>query len=113
MSYIKLGLCILLSFASSGVSALDLWSGTKSVVSVQVVSNGGFIINLDSEINLDCSHAGSSALLIYPEQNGVTEAGAKSLLSTALIAFTTGNKVNIMYSNDSAFCWGKYLLISK
>ena len=113
MNPIKLTFFLVLSITSSGALAMDLWTGAKNVVSVQVVNNGGFIINLDSEINLDCSHAGSSALLIYPNQNGVTDAGARSLLSSALIAFTSGNKVNIMYSNDSDFCWGKYLLLSK
>ena len=102
-----------LLLVSSGLFAQDQWTGVKQVVSVQVVSHGGFIVNLDSEINPDCTQAGTSALLIYPYKNGVTNSGARSLLSTALIAFSTGNRVNIMYSDESGYCWGKHLLISK
>jgi hypothetical protein len=93
--------------------AQDLWTGVQQVVSVQVMNHGGFMVNLENEISTVCSPEGTSSILIYPHQNGVTVSGAKSLLSTALIAFSSGNRVNILYSNDTGYCWGKYLLISK
>lgn len=108
-------LCIFtcLAFITTGLSAHDLWTGTTKIVSVQVVNDGGMLINLDSELDINCTHAGARTLLISPYKNGVTSAGAKSLLSTALIAFSTGSNVNIMYSNDTSYCWGNNLLISK
>lgn len=108
-------LCIFacLTLITGGLFAHDMWTGIKKIESVQVLNEGGFMINFDTEINVDCSHGGTSTLLISPNENGVTRAGARSLLSTALIAFSTGSDVNIMYSNDTSFCWGKYLLISK
>lgn len=104
---------VCLSLLATEVFAQDLWTGTQQVVSVQVMNHGGFMINLENEIKTVCSPEGTSSVLIYPHQNGVTVSGAKSLLSTALIAFSTGNTVNIMYSNDTGYCWGKYLLLSK
>ena len=113
MSVIKPGLLICLLLLTPRLFAHDLWTGIKTVASVQVTNNGGFIITLDSDISDVCSYAGKSSLLISPNENTVTEAGAKSLLSTALIAFSTGSKVNIMYSNDTIFCWGNSLSILK
>lgn len=113
MNLKKLSVLICLSFITGGLYAHDMWTGPKKIESVQVVNDGGFLINLDSEVDVDCTHGGTSTLLISPNQNGVTITGAKSLLSTALIAFSTGSNVNIMYSNDTSYCLGKYLLISK
>ena len=113
MSSIKPTLLVCLLFLTPKLFAHDMWTGMKTVASVQVTNNGGFILNLDSEISDVCTYAGKSALLISPNENSVTEAGAKSLLSTALIAFSTGSKVNIMYSDDTIFCWGHSLSILK
>lgn len=109
----KLFIFVCLTAMTATLCAHDMWTGIKKIESVQVVNDGGFLINLDSEIDVDCLHGGTSTLLISPSENGVTRAGARSLLSTALIAFSTGSNVNIMYSNDTTYCWGKYLLISK
>lgn len=113
MSIKKLGLFLSFAFMPFTLQAHDFWTGTKQIVSVQVLSDGGLMINLDSEVHIDCLHAGTSTLLISPDKNGVTKNGARSLLSTALIAFSTGSNVNILYSNDTIYCWGNSLLISK
>ncbi len=105
-------LCLLL--ATPVLQAQDLWSGAQQVVSVQVLNQGGFIVNLDAETNNDCSMAdGTSSFLVYPQQNQVTTQGAKALLSSALIAFSTGNKLNIMYSIEGGYCWGQQILLTK
>ena len=110
----KLFIFTCLLFITTEIFALD-WTNMKQVQSVRVMNHGGFMVNLKDEENTICTQAGSSTILFYPNQNGVTFNGAKSLLSTALIALTTGNKVNIMYSYsiDSGYCWGNALLISK
>ncbi|MBC8211885.1 MAG: hypothetical protein H8E21_12555 [Gammaproteobacteria bacterium] len=113
MKIVKWLVCTSLLISTSNLLAEDLWTGVKQILSVQVLNNGGFMLNLDSEISPQCNYSGNSTLLIYPNQNGVTDAGARSLLSTALVAFSAGHAVNIMYSSSSSYCWGKYLLISK
>ena len=111
---IKLFLLIFLGLSSSQLLAEDLWSGAQQVVSVQVLSQGGFIINLDGETESSCSMAdGTSSYLVYPQQNSVTINGSKALLSTAMIAFSTGNKLNVMYSESAGYCWGQQLLLTK
>ena len=101
-------------FVTTGVFAQS-WTDMKQIISVQVMNHGGFMINLEGKENTLCTQDGASKIFFYPNQNGVSFDGAKSLLSTALIAFTTGLKVNVMYSYsiDSGYCWGKALLISK
>jgi len=113
MKIVRWLLTISLLAVTTDLLAEELWTGNKQILSVQVLNNGGFMINLDSEISAQCSYSGNSTLLIYPNQNGVTDAGARSLLSTALVAFSAGHAVNIMYSGSTSYCWGKYLLISK
>jgi hypothetical protein len=93
--------------------AKDLWTGPMTINTVQVVDNGGFIIKMDQEINPLCTYAGSDTLFIYPYKNGVNQSGIKSLLSTALIAFTSELKVNIMYDDSTMYCWGRYLSITR
>ncbi len=114
MIRIKLLIFTCLLLVTTGIVAQD-WTNMKQVQSVQVLNHGGFMVNLKDEKNSICSQAGFSTILFYPNRNGVTFDGAKSLLSTVLIALTTGIKVNIMYSYsiDSGYCWGKALQISK
>ena len=105
-------ICLLL--VTTGIFAED-WTDLKQIKSIQVMNQGGFMINLQEQKDAICSKDGSSTILFYPNYNGVTFAGAKSLLSTALIAYTTGIKVNAMYSYsiDTGYCGGKVLLLSK
>lgn len=110
----KIALTIFIAAAASQLHAEDLWSGAQPVVSVQVLSQGGFIINLDGETDNACSMAdGTSSYLVYPQQNSVTINGSKALLSTAMIAFSTGNKLNVMYTESAGYCWGQQLLLTK
>jgi len=89
------------------------WTDYKKIVSVQVVGTGGFLVGFDSEINPLCTMAGTSRLYIYPEHNNVTTDGAKALLSTALMALSTGMSANIMYDDSSTRCYGQFMLIKK
>lgn len=90
-------------------------TGSSVIQSIQVMNHGGFIIKFDKDKSSECAHEDGTAIFIFPNQNGVTEAGAKSLLSTALIAFTTNTKVDVMYSFSfaSSYCWGSALYLSK
>ncbi len=108
-------LCVFASllFAATGTFAAD-WTDLKQIKSVQVMNQGGFIIHLDEDKTTICTENDTGTILFYPNHNGVTYEGAKSLLSSALIALSTGNKVNIMYSFsiDSGYCWGNTILLT-
>lgn len=111
ISRVFLFLCLTI-FASSSFAG-KVWTGEKKVVSIQAVESGGFLIRLDSEISTVCTHAGTDGLLIYPNQVGVVDAGVKSMLATALTAFSASYDVNIQYADDTNMCWGHNLRISK
>lgn len=105
--------CLSAIFNVSSVSAAVIWTGSKKVASIQVVDNGGIIIGFYSEINKDCTEANTSRLYVYSGQHQMTTDGVKSFLSVSLTALSTGMSVNIMYEDSSAFCWGRYIKISK
>lgn len=105
-------LFLLLVLPSSAFCAVK-WTGSKTVISVQVVEHGGFLLGFDSEIEAACTEAGTTRLYIYPNQNGVTSAGLNALLSVSLVALSSGMKVDVMYENSNPKCFGQYLTIKK
>jgi len=104
---------LILIFSTAAYADVDDWTGSKSVVSVQVIQTGGIIIYFDSAVNPVCSAAGTNSIYVYSGQQGVTEDGLKAFLSTALTALSTGMKVSVLYDDSSSNCWGKYIIISK
>ncbi len=93
----------------------SIWTDSKQINAIQVMNNGGFIIILDSEESTECSKDDENVIAFSPNQNEVSVTGAKSLLSTALISFTTDQKVKIQYSYSivSDYCWGNALYLTK
>ncbi len=117
---------LMLMLISSPViaSSASQWSGAARVVSVQVQSRGEFIINLEAadepsqaeqeKAENPCSLTeGTRSFLVYPQQHNVTINGAKALLSTAMIAFSTANKLDIRYARADGYCWVEQILLSK
>tara|TARA_B100000767_G_C19240556_1_gene319021 strand:+ start:120 stop:467 length:348 start_codon:yes stop_codon:yes gene_type:complete len=104
-------LSLILSVSAN--AAIDDWTGSKSVVKVQIVQHGGILIYFDSAVNAVCSAAGTKSIYVYPGQAGVTEAGIKAFTSVALTALSTGMKVSVLYDDSSSHCWGQYIVISK
>lgn len=105
--------CLL--FASLNIHAQNnIWTDSEQIKAVQVMNNGGFMIILDSEKEAICPNSDNNVLVFSPNQNDVSISGAKSLLSTALIAFTTEKKVKILHSFPigSNYCWGQALYLS-
>lgn len=114
MIRIKLSVISILLLVSVVASADD-WTDPKGIQSVQVMNHGGFMIILKEPNRTICTQDDATTILFYPNHNGVTYEGAKSLLSSALIAFTTDTKVNVMYSYsiNSDYCWGKVIRLSR
>ncbi len=100
----------------SDANAADVWTGEKEIVSIQVVEHGGFLIYFSTEVNSICTNAGTKSIYVYPVSSPgslVNDAGLSALLSTALVALTTGMMVNVMYDDATNLCLGRYLIILK
>ncbi len=89
------------------------WTGYKTVTSVQVVDSGGIIIFLDSEINPKCTKSGTEAVYVHPSYHNMTDKGVDGVRSTAFLALSTGMKVNVLYDESTAFCYGRDIIITK
>ncbi len=122
--FFRFSLMLMLISSPVIASAASLWSGAARVVSVQVQSRGEFIINLEAasestqadqeKTEENCSLTeGTRSFLVYPQQHNVTINGAKALLSTAMIAFSTANKLDIRYAQADGYCWVEQILLSK
>ncbi len=99
---------------TGNATAAPVWTPPSTITSIETVgTDSGFIVYFSTSLPGPCSAAGSNALFIYPNQNGVTTDGVKMLLSTALLAFTTGKQVTVAYDNSTANCWGAYIKISQ
>lgn len=94
--------------------ATELWTGQKNIKAIQVVSNGGFLIFFNSEVNSACTAAGTDSVYIYPGQVwSVTTEGVQALLAIALSAYHSGDKVTVSYDDGSPNCWSRQIYISK
>ena len=113
MSKLKYVLLSSLFLLSSYANAGNVWTGVKTIVSVQVVETGGFLIGFDSDISPVCSQAGKNRLYVYPDHQGMTQEGLKAFLSASLMAMSAGMKVNVMYDDATPYCWGQHIVVSK
>ena len=106
-------LLLLLIFSPVVYAGANVWTGPKTVTSVQVVEHGGFLIGFDSVISSACTDGGTNRLYVYANQGGVTQEGVKSFLSVALTALSSGMKVNVLYDDSTILCWASYITIEK
>jgi hypothetical protein len=113
MSMKKCLAAMLLGVGMSNGAMAVAWTGAREIVSVQVVETGGFLLEFSAAVNAACTAGGPNRLYIYPGSHAVTADGAKSLLATALMAFASGMKVNVLYDDTAPNCWGRYITLSK
>lgn len=105
----------------SAVIAASLFSGTAlaaeewasgRVKFVYPVSNGGFIIALDAPA-AGCTNANTPKYLyVAVGSNGVTQDGAKMMLSVALTGFAAGKIVSVNFDNSTPNCYINRLLVT-
>jgi hypothetical protein len=108
--------CLAVALMAAGLSNGALaaaWTGAREIVSVQVVETGGFLLEFATPVNTVCTAAGPNRLYVYAGRNSVSADGARSLLATALMAFSSGMKVSVMYDDTSPNCWGAYIALTK
>ena len=95
---------ILNVFGSFYVNAAEVYSRDQKIVRVNVYPSGDFTIHL-SNIAAPICYGNGISLHVWTNHAGVTTQGVKALLSTALVANTTGQLVDIRYDNSVAHCW--------
>ena len=115
MFKIKLLCLSCLLFLTTAIHAQNnVLTESKKIQSIEVLNHGGFILNFAKDEPDICLINDANAIFIFPNHNGVTDAGVKSLLSTALIAYTSNLSVKVMYSFSlNSYCWGSALQLSK
>ena len=104
---------VLMAAGLSNGAMAAAWTGAREIVSVQVVETGGFLLEFAAPVNAACTAAGPNRLYVYPGVHSVTPDGARSLLATALMAFASGMKVNVLYDDTAPNCWGRYITLTK
>ena len=86
-------------------SALAAGSGLKTITAVQMLNNGGCLIYFDSEVHANCTTAGTRAVYVYPNKNGVTSEGLQSLVAITLSSFHSGTKVKVVFDETVPDCY--------
>jgi hypothetical protein len=102
---------ILAASFSGTASAAEEWA-SSNVKFVYPLSNGGFVIGLvDSPAG--CTNANNPKYLyVAVGSNGVTQDGAKMLLSVALTGFAAGKRLSVNFENSTPNCYVNRLLVT-
>lgn len=83
---------------------------TSEIKTIYPLSTGDFVLIFKQE-SLNCTN-GSKYHYVREGNNGVTREGVKSMLSTALVAASTGKEVTISFDTDSQYCSINRLYVS-
>lgn len=108
----KLFFLILLTLFVSNVNATARWH-TAIVQTVYPHSNGDFVIIFDKDSSY-CSNSatGNKYYYVSAGQNRVNRKGVKSMLSTALTAATTKNRLSINFDDATEKCFVNRMKLS-
>ena len=99
---------LILIFATSSSFATNRWH-KGFIKNVYPLGNGTVILYMDSS-NQYCVNASGTPkstfyLKIGSGPTAVSELGLKNIYSSALIAFTTGKEVNLLFDDTGAGCY--------
>ena len=104
-----------LLFTSHQASATQVWSAFSTITSVEVLTDGGFIVTLASGLPAGCSAA--NGIYVQPGPvggtgpNGVTADGVKALLATSLSAYYLKQTIRFLYDDATQYCYGAYATV--
>ena len=107
----KFVIALLLSVSS--LSSNAAYVENLEIERVQVTPSGGFLLFLNQEVHANCVTSGKDVVYVYPNQGNVTGEGIKSLLSIALVGFTSNKKVALHFDENSNECWVQYITLDK
>ena len=99
-----------LIFTSHQASATQVWSAYTTITSVEVITDGGFIVNLASGLPVGCSAA--NGIYVQAGPNGVTADGVKALLAEALSAYYLKQTIRFLYDDATQYCYGAYATVT-
>ena len=91
--------------ASTTAQAALVESGCVSVVGVVNGGSGAVILALSPAIS-GCTPNTTPGVEFGVGVNGVTATNLNSFLASGLTAFTTGQKVMVLYDNSTSNCYG-------
>jgi len=107
----RLAVLIAVFGASLPAQTAPNWTGHKEISYLQVMEHGGFLISFTTPLSTPCASAGPTVVYIYPGMNAMSVDGVKAHYATALAAYLSGKKINVMYDDASTYCWGAYIVI--
>ena len=99
-----------LLFTSHQASATQVWTAYTTITSVEVITDGGFIVTLASGLPAGCSAA--HGIYVQAGPNGVTADGVKALLAEALSAHYLKQTIRYLYDDATQYCYGAYATVT-
>jgi len=76
---------------------------TAHLTSITAIGDGRSVLQFDA-LSSSCP-ATPQGFYVAAGQNGVTADGAKSILSTAFLAFALGKTLNIFFDSSTSYCY--------
>lgn len=104
-----LTLVIGLIITGASQAATHTWL-TSEIKTIYPLGNGDFVLIFKQD-SPSCTN-GSKYHYVREGNNGVSREGVKSMLSTALVAASTGRKVAINFDADTQYCYINRLNVS-
>jgi hypothetical protein len=95
------GACSMLAMSPTGWAASVGF--TAHLTSVTAIGDGRSVLQFDTTSS-SCP-ATPQGFYVAAGQNGVTADGAKSILSTAFLAFALGKTLNIFFDSSTSYCY--------
>ena len=115
MSVMKKIICLLsiigLLLVPMSSFATNVWKTGTTIQGLQVLPDGGFILYLPVGTDGVCPEG--RLMYVAVNQNSITQEGLKTTLSVAMLAYSTGNLVSIVYDNAAnSKCYVQQLYLS-
>jgi len=102
---------LILAMCFVSMSAQAEYVESLLIKTVQGTPNGGFLLSFDKTVHANCTTSGTKTIYYYPNIGSMTSDGLKTMLSLAMVAFTTQKEVNVHFDESASECWGQYLTI--
>ena len=97
---------------SSNAVAVESWL-TSTIRAVYPLGDGTFVLMFDTNA-ADCTNTATYKYhQVSPNQNGVTDEGAKKIYAAALAALAADKTVQVAFDNATSACYINRLIVLK
>lgn len=113
MNFVRLGLVGLGAFglvASGSAIATDRYH-TATIKTIYAQDTGAAILSFDTESSYCTSAASPKYYVLDSAPNGVVSEGSKRMYATALMAYSLGIPVTILFDDATASCTVKQVIL--